>query len=141
MPFVSTADLSVPVSFMADVAPIFAQHCATGGGRCHGDVVTLPYLGLPEGSADPATVLANIVGVASGENPAMPYVAPGDPGQSYLIFKIDGDQCTLAQACGKGPFGAEFPTCGATMPFLSAQLPVETRDAVRRWVAQGAQNN
>ena len=130
----------MPGSFSADVVPIFAKNCAVGGGTCHGDMPTLPYLGVPDGSVDPASILQKIVGVRSAEDPAMDFVAPGDPGQSYLMHKIDGDACTLAADCAKSAY-PELAQCGAPMPFEAAMLPAATRDVVRAWIAQGAQND
>jgi hypothetical protein len=136
--FSSQADVTSPVSFVADVQPILEKNCTTGGARCHGDLVTLPYLGVPDAAVDPTRVLAGIVGVDSAEDPTMAFIAPGDPIHSYLMHKIDGDVCTLASQCASNK---QFSDCGETMPFLAPMLPVATRDTIRAWIAQGAQNN
>jgi hypothetical protein len=64
----------------------------------------------------------------------MPYVTPGKPEESYLMHKLDGDQCYFDDQC----LGHR---CQASMPNLGTSLPVGTRDIVRRWIAQGAMNN
>jgi hypothetical protein len=61
----------------------------------------------------------------------MPYVTPGDPEQSFLMHKLDGDLCVLEERCVDG-------SCGKTMPSGNELLPEASRDAIRRWIAQGA---
>lgn len=139
--FVSTADLTTPVvSFMSDVVPLLQKSCTTAGSVCHGDPkVTAqgrPFLGLPEGGENAEEIAAGIVGVASAEDPAMTRVAAGQPSSSYLMHKVDGDQCGLASACAKGQ--SAYPTCGVQMPYSSEPLDIATRDTIRRWIAQGA---
>jgi hypothetical protein len=138
-PYVSDAALSAPVSFAAGVMPIFSGNCAVGGGTCHGDVATLPYLGSADGSADATSILSTIVSKRSQENAAMDFISPGDPAKSYLMHKMDGDECTLAVQCAQSH--TDFSQCGANMPFLSPLLPAAQRDVVRAWIQQGAQNN
>jgi hypothetical protein len=50
------------------------------------------------------------------------------------MHKIDGDSCTLDKQC----VGAD---CGSSMPEQSDLLPEETRNVIRRWIAQGALEN
>jgi hypothetical protein len=140
--YISSADLSIPVSFGAQVGPIFQKNCATGGTTCHGDVNNTPYLGSADAGVDAATIIEKIVGVAAGEDPAMNLVARADPARSFLMHKMDGDQCTLAQECDASVFHATLGNCGANMPFqLGMLLPTGARDTVRSWIQQGAQNN
>jgi hypothetical protein len=137
-PYTSDADVSMPVSFAASVAPLFKSKCA----GCHGGTNTSPYLGAVDGGVDAASILASIIGVEAGEDPTMAFVAPHDPAKSYLMHKLDGDECTLAAECALSVYNADYPNCGATMPFLAPTLlPVATRDRVRAWIFQGAQNN
>jgi hypothetical protein len=136
VPYVSDANLTSPVSFHESIAPIFQKNCASTGGTCHGDVNSLPRLGSADGGIDAAIVRANIVGVVSIEDPTMEFVAPGNPARSYLIHKMDGDECTLAAECAAS--SDDLSNCGASMPFLKPLLPVATRDMVRAWIDQGA---
>ena len=142
-PFVSSADLSAPVSFANTVMPIFQHSCALGGSSCHGaPSVTAsgrPYLGSAEGGtiAAAAVVLQQIVAVLSTEDTTMKLVAPSDPANSFLMHKVDGDQCTLAAACAN----SAFRDCGQQMPWNSGTIEATSADAIRAWIAQGAQNN
>lgn len=118
------------VSFKTDVMAVFKQSCAFS--TCHG-ATTGTNNGVLLG-ADPAKVRAAIVSVSSDELPSMAYVKPGDPKGSYLMRKMDGSQCVLDAQCTGG-------SCQLSMPRGEQPLPVETRDVVRRWIAQGAQDN
>jgi uncharacterized protein (TIGR03118 family) len=72
---------------------------------------------------------ANIVGVASMEQPGLLRIKPNDPTNSYLIQKIEG----AAGITGvRMPFG-----CPTTQPCLDQA----TIDQVKAWVSQGALNN
>lgn len=119
-----------PASFSRDVVPVFQKSCAFS--TCHG-ATTGPANGVFLGN-DPARVHAGIVGVKSGENPSMNFVTAGDPHQSYLMRKMDGSQCALDAQCKGG-------SCDGSMPKNDVTLPAETRDIVRRWIAQGAKND
>ncbi len=129
-------DLTAPaVSFETDVMPVLTSHCSSAS--CHG-VTDGPQGGLFLGAqlkqgADASSVYGTLVGPMAGQLATMPYVQPGEPGQSYLMHKIDGDQCTLAASCTNG-------TCAHSMPF-DGMMAVETRDIIRRWIAQGAPKN
>ena len=131
-------DLTTPtVSLQMDVvANVFNSNC--GLSTCHGTPGTSTgnlFLGSEAASgSDSATVRTGLVGVASGELPSMPYVTAGDATKSYLMHKMDGDQCQYDDQCVK-------PSCLADMPNGGATLPVATRDIVRRWIAQGALDN
>ena len=145
LPFVPDADLDAPsVSFKKDIAPTFQQSCAIAGSTCHGDPsVALtqqrPYLGLFDGGADASQIVSGIVGVLSNEDPTMNVVTAGDPANRYLLHKVDGDQCTLAPQCAATQ--TQYTNCGLQMPYSSPPLDPPTRDAIRRWVAQGAKND
>jgi hypothetical protein len=118
------------VSFSRDVMPVITQSCAFS--TCHGSNIG-PANGVFLGR-DPARVHAAIVGVKAGELPAMPFVTPGNPRESFLMRKIDGSQCVLDDRCKDGD-------CGDSMPKNTSPLEVERRDIVRRWIAQGAKND
>lgn len=129
-------DLTTPaVAFKKDVVPIFVQSCAFSS--CHGETSgdnQGVYLGSKTGDPDAERIYKAIVGVASRELSSMNYVSAGSTGNSYLLHKIDGDICTLNAQCRGG-------TCQDTMPQGNELLPVETRDVVRRWIAQGAKDD
>jgi len=141
VPCTSTADLTTPaVTFGHDVQPVFQQSCSIAGATCHGarnvQMQGRPFLGLQDGGADAADILSGIVGKPSVEDPQMNILTASDPGNSYLMHKVDGDQCTLAAACAKGT--SQYPDCGQQMPYSSPPLDTSTRDTIRRWIAQGA---
>jgi hypothetical protein len=144
-PYTSTADLSQPVSFQKDVMPIL--HASCGGCHKHGMNPTPNSLALSLGDAgvEPDELVTKLVGVRSAEVPDMDLIAPGDPANSYLMHKMDDDQCTLTAECNMGALGSKYPNCGNAMPPVAASSPpklsVATRDIVRAWIHQGAKNN
>jgi mono/diheme cytochrome c family protein len=93
--------------------------------------------GCHDGSAPPGGALpgsmnltagnshASLVNVASQEKPALMRVKPGEPGNSYLVHKLEG-----------GP-----AIEGARMPFGGPFLDQATIDDVRAWIASGAAND
>jgi hypothetical protein len=88
---------------------------------CHNPQLRPAGLDLTAGVA-----YANLVGVASVERPALRRVAPGDPGNSYLIHKLEG---------GPNIVGTRMPR--GTGPFLTeGQILV-----IRRWIENGAAND
>jgi len=146
-PFVSCADLAAPtVSFASDVLPVFQTSCGIAGATCHGNPMVnakatgQPYLGMPTGGTDAGQVLAGIVGVPSAEDPQMNNVTAGQPAQSWLMHKLDGDQCLYAAQC-KATGNPVFANCGLQQPYSSGVLDLATRDTIRRWIAQGAKDN
>jgi len=101
-------------------ANIFDTHCALSG--CHiGGSSSLPgSLNLRAGEA-----YSNIVGVSSVEQPALRRIDPGNPDNSYLVHKIQG----------------EPGISGSRMPFGRPALSQEQIDLIREWVANGAMDN
>jgi hypothetical protein len=104
------------------------------------------------------------------EETCMPFITPGDPTKSYLMHKVDGDECTLTccipqnmavTAAEIQEEGLVLPDggsgwCGQFMPYNVALLPTgpvcggtatcsapasAARDTIRAWIAQGALNN
>jgi hypothetical protein len=114
------------VSFSTDVLTIFATSCAIPS--CHGSA-TASQGGLYLGS-NPGEVYANLVGVASTEYPSMDRVKPGDPTNSFLLRRIDGDSCSLA--------GCTSSACVELMPQGGPSLAEAALLTVRAWIAQGA---
>ena len=122
---------SPTVSFATDVMPIFGNSCAFS--TCHGST-TGSSNGIFLGKGNATKVHDAIVGKTGDENLTMPFVSAGDPRNSYLMRKMDASQCAIDAQCT----GA---SCQASMPQNEESLPVETRDIVRRWIAQGAKND
>jgi mono/diheme cytochrome c family protein len=107
------------VSLSKDIQPIFDANCVI----CHqGGAYAPAGLSLQSGAA-----YSNLVNVKSTESPLM-RVAPGSPGQSYLINKLLGTQ---------GQVGGS----GAQMPFGAAPLPQAQITLIQQWITQGAPNN
>ena len=131
------------VSFRGAVLPILETSCSLSG-SCHGNPSSpetaagyQPYLGEvnPETTpSDVALILATIVGQPSRAATSLSIVAPGDPAASFLMHKMDGSLECTAFTCDGG--------CGDLMP-LGSDEPLDraTRDTVRAWIAQGAQDN
>ncbi len=116
----TTPETPVPVkddpSFSADIQPIFTANCALGG--CHGGGAGQAGLLLSSGLA-----YANIVNVASTEDPAKKRVLPGDVANSYLVLKIEGNQ-----------------TSGTRMP-PAGPLAASVIQNIKNWISKGAKNN
>lgn len=117
------------VSFSNDVMPIFKQSCAFTA--CHG--LSGSNNGVYLGD-DKDAVHRGIVDVRTDLLPSMAFVKPGDPRNSFLMRKVDASQCVLDPQCVD-------KTCGEAMPKDEGTLPIETRDTIRRWIAQGAKND
>lgn len=133
---------SPDVSFRTDVLPVFQMSCGLSG-SCHGSeapaAANQPYLGPNTMEAvTPAmidAIFAQIVGQPSAIESGMAIVEPGDPEQSFLMYKVDGKLECGALAC------AEDASCGDAMPLSSGTLDEAERDTIRRWIAQGAAND
>jgi hypothetical protein len=128
----ATEDLSTPsTSFATDVMPLLAMHCS----QCHGTTSSPSgNLFLGKSSSDATAVFTGLVGVASGELGDMNFVTTTDPSHSYIMLKLDGDQCLYNSTCAGG-------TCQDPMPQSGGQLSTSDRDTIRRWIYQGATNN
>ena len=117
------------VSFARDVMPMFAQSCAFTS--CHGSPGNPNGVFL--GGNDPTKVHRAIVDVRSSKLVTMSYVKPNEPRESFLLRKLDASHCVLNAQCAGN--------CGQSMPQNDDTLPIERRDVVRRWIAQGAKND
>jgi hypothetical protein len=123
----STFDAATyPASFTNDVMPLVERSCAFTS--CHG------ALGAPTGGmylgSELSTTYANLVGVPSTIDPSVLRVKAGDPANSFLQHKIDGDACTLA--------GCSGTVCAESMPEGSDLMAINDRLTFRAWIAQGA---
>jgi uncharacterized protein (TIGR03118 family) len=119
---VANAATPPPVTLTQLQTQIFTPICS----GCHTGVGTsLP--GVQNLTA--GHTFANIVGVASIEQPTLLRIKPNDPTNSYLIQKIEG---AAGISGSRMPFG-----CPTTQPCLDQA----TIDQVKAWVSQGALNN
>lgn len=97
---------------------VFTPTCAVSG--CHLNPGAQQNLDLSAGMA-----WSNAVGIPSAEMPALNRVTAGDPDNSYLIMKLEGNPSIL---------GDRMPEGG---PFLSqAEINV-----IRQWILDGALDN
>jgi hypothetical protein len=147
---VNGSDLMTPtVSFAQSVQPLFNMSCSLSTpGTCHalqnpGNTTPwLVYLGAVTGTVDAGAVLSGLVGKPAAEDPSMDLIKAGDPENSYLMHKLDYDQCQFSAACNAQlHVNPQFQACGQGMPYFSGILDTDTRDNIRRWIAQGAKNN
>ncbi len=99
-------------------ANVFTPRCALSS--CHSTTDRQAGLDLSQGRS-----YSNLVNVNSSQIPQLQRVKPGDPDQSYLIMKLEGDP-QIQQA---------------RMPFNSNPLPQSTINVIRQWISDGAQNN
>jgi hypothetical protein len=109
------------VSFASQIQPILTATCL--GAQCHDASQPASGLNLTAGAA-----YASLVGIASTEAPCTAYqlVAPGQPDQSYLVWKLQG-----SGACSSG----------SRMPKAMPALPAAQVQLIRDWIANGAPNN
>ena len=113
-----TCSCGAPVTFGAQVQPIFTTSCAGNG--CHAGARPAESLSLEAGKS-----FAELVNVASSQCATRKLVTPGAPGSSYLMDKLLGKDLCM---------GSQMPKAGTSLP--TAQI-----DAVRSWICQGAPNN
>jgi mono/diheme cytochrome c family protein len=115
---VAPAAKAGPPSFSSTVQPIFTDNCVA----CHQTGSAQQGLVLEDGEA-----FAHLAGRKSSEAP-MSLVTPRQPEQSYLIRKLEGTHLSAGGA-------------GERMPMGGAPLSAAELEAIRQWVAAGAQNN
>jgi hypothetical protein len=134
--------------------PVLQQNC-TASPVCHGQMgdgaVEGLFLGVSSDGAtiEPSTammVYAGLVGAKSLEDPSMDLVSPNEPQSSYLVYKLNGNQDTLAADCAKTTLcpsttcTSQTP-CGTSMPYLGAPLMPSGLQPITEWIMQGAPNN
>ncbi len=102
-------------SFAADIQSIFNNNCVSSG--CH-NAGASGGLVLLQGQS-----YANLVNVASTQEPGKTRVIPNDSANSYLVIKLEGRQ-----------------TNGSRMP-LGGTLDGNSIQNVKNWVDKGAKNN
>jgi len=109
---------SAQATFSAVQAQIFNASCAFSG--CHGGSSPAQGMNLSEGMA-----YANIVNVASSEQPSLDRIKPDDPDESYLYLKVTGDSSIS----------------GSRMPLGGGALSQDLLDLLRDWIERGAPND
>ncbi|MFT3924185.1 MAG: hypothetical protein QM778_16745 [Myxococcales bacterium] len=104
------------VDFTKDVAPILQSACTNAG--CHSGTKPKENLSLSS-----STSYAELVGVKTSQcNDGRLLVKPGDPGTSYLMQKLLGqDLCS-----------------GTQMPKAGSSLPAQQLETITAWICQGA---
>jgi hypothetical protein len=105
----------IPPMLTAIETQIFARNCTFSS--CHG-------ASMQQGLSLTAPAHGHLVGIASTEVPAAMRVVPGDPAASYLLHKIE----------------SASPMAGVRMP-PDQPLPAHKVEAIRQWIAAGAQND
>ena len=119
--FEASFSLAVPVSAAtldALQASVLTPSCAVSG--CHtGPTSNSLPSGMDLSTADAS--FANLVGIASIQQPTLSRVAAGDPDISYLVQKIEGTAAS-----------------GSRMPLGGGLLDQALIDDIRDWIANGA---
>ena len=119
---VSVANTAAPAVTLTQIQQtVFSPRCA----GCHNG--SQPPGGALPGSLDlrAGSSFASLVAVASLERPTLARVAPGEPGSSYVIHKLEGAP----------------DISGARMPFGGPFLDQAAIDEVKSWIAAGARND
>ena len=103
-------------SFSSDIQSIFSNNCISSG--CH-NAGASGGLVLLQGQA-----YANLVNVASTQEPGKTRVIPNDATNSDIVIKLEGRQ-----------------TNGGRMPFGGTALHANTIQNIKNWINKGAKNN
>jgi hypothetical protein len=147
----TSIDLTTPtVSFKTDVLPIFRQSCGLST-SCHGDpnggaLGGQHFYGPSKSAPDPSTadlqaIMDQSVGKASTANPDMEVIKAGDPANSFIMYKLDGDPTAVNGVTCSTLTCSKDMSCLLAMPSGGPQLPEASRAIIRRWIAQGAKND
>jgi hypothetical protein len=103
-------------SFASDIQSIFNNYCTSSG--CHDTSASGGMVLLQSQS------YANLVNVASAQEPGKTRVIPNDATNSYIVIKLEGRQ-----------------TNGSRMPLGGAALHANNIQNVKNWINKGAKNN
>ena len=136
---------SPTVTFKTDVLPILRNSCGVSA-SCHGsETPPTPaqhYFGPaksdPDPTADQIALILESVGKASEMNPDMKIIEASKPEASFLMYKLD--MPVGGPACSDLTCESD-KSCGSEMPQGGPQLPLDSRNVIRRWIAQGAKND
>jgi len=115
-----------PVSFRANIQPIFDRSCALAG--CHTPPTLNGGQDLTAGRSYGQTVRAR-----SQQQPKLLRVKPGDPDNSYLFQKIIGAPTISGVLMPQG--------CPATPLNGAMCLAADEIDAIRTWILECAPRN
>ncbi len=110
-------------SLSADVQPIFDKSCGGATGTCHFKAAPSAMLSLKMGESHGSLVTSN--SLQCNPQGGRKLVEPGDPGNSYLIDKLQG-----IQLCS-----------GVKMPSGAPKLADADITKIVNWVCAGAANN
>ena len=114
------------ISFSMDIQPIFNRSCALVS--CHTGAVPAQGQDL-----SPGVAYGQVVNVSSTEQPKLKRVRPGDPNNSYLVRKIQGDPRIS---------GVLMPNGCPGVPAAGAQcLTPDEIMAIVQWITECAPNN
>jgi hypothetical protein len=102
-------------SFAADIQSVFTNNCISPG--CH-NAGAAGGMVLLQGQS-----YANLVNVASTQEPGKTRVIPSDSANSYIVIKLEGRQ-----------------TNGSRMP-LGGALNSNSIQNIKNWIDKGAKNN
>jgi hypothetical protein len=137
------------LSFATDILPILQDSTQTGPGCanvsiCHGTppvnlyksggTATLGFMGAA--SAVKPMLLAKSI-----NDPSMARVTPSNVGQSFLAYKISGEDALKCSnlSCTAGVTIGTITACGDPMPSQSlGMLSAANRTKILDWIAQGA---
>ncbi len=109
-------------SFQEDILPVFKKHCT----KCHGEQVGQPFAGLLLDSD--AAIIETALGVPADGWPEWYRIAPSRPGESYLLYKVIGDERAA---------GMRMPrTQDLNEP--APMLSMSELEALSDWIASGA---
>lgn len=109
----NTIDKPLTADFQSIQDNVFTPICV----RCHSGAAAPEGLQLDAGHS-----YALLVGVPSAEAGGLARVKPGDPDNSYLVQKLQGNAGIV----------------GERMPFGGPYLPQSTIDVIRQWITNGA---
>jgi mono/diheme cytochrome c family protein len=116
---ISTATVAVTATNAPTLATLQASIFGPSCSGCHtGGGATLP---ASMNLSSTAATFASLVNVDSVEVPALKRVKPGEPGNSYVIHKVEGNQ-----------------TVGGRMPLGGTPLNQATINQIRDWIQAGA---
>lgn len=128
------------VTYSDDIRPIFGRRCTT----CHrpggpsGVDIRDPF----SSQAPPNVGIAKAMTQWKVRNPSLDIptfdVKPGDPDDSFVVYKISDPSLQLLPADPDGADGPEYPPAGQHMPLQVQPLTADEIALLEDWVAAGA---
>ena len=114
-----------------------ASTCHGSETKSKGQLYLGPSLVTPITEAQIQLVLANLIRAQAKTNVDVMRVVPTDPQNSFLMRKLDGCYDGISAGCHPLAGHTSDNPCGDRMP-QGSPLPIDERNEVRRWIAQGA---